>query len=93
MPPCGSVTVAGDAETAKSLLLKNKVAWVLSYDADRTVLNSAAILDVSPPAKPLAAVLDRAPSQAPPFLELSARNSVSKLFRVRFLQEKEDFRR
>jgi len=85
--------LAADAETAKSIVSKNKVAWVLSYDADRTVLNSAAILGVSPPANPLAAVLDRTPSHAPPFLELSAQNSASKLFRVGFLQEKEDFRR
>jgi len=85
--------LAADAETAKSIVSKNKIAWALSYDADRTAMNSAAILGVSPPANSLAAVLDRTPSQAPPFLQLSAQNSASKLFRVRFLQEKEDFRR
>ena len=85
--------LAAHAETATPILLRNKVAWVLAYDADRTVTNSAAILGVSPPGKALAAILDRTPSQAPPFLQFSAQNSACKLFRVRFLQEKEDFRR
>jgi len=61
-----------DAETARSILLKSKVAWVLACDADRTVANSAAILGVSPPEKPMAVLLDRTPSQAPPFLQLTA---------------------
>jgi hypothetical protein len=85
--------LAPDVETAKSILLKNKVAWVLAYDADRTAANSAAILGVSPPERALAVVLDRTPSQAPSFLQFSAQNPACKLFRVRFLEEKEDFRR
>ena len=85
--------LASDAETAKSILLKTKVAWVLAYDADRTATNSATILGIAPPEKALAAVLDRTPSQAPAFLRLAAQNSACKLFRVRFFQEKEDFRR
>jgi hypothetical protein len=85
--------LAADAETAKSILLQNKVAWVFAYDGERTVANSAAILGVSPPKRTMAAILDRTPSQAPPFLQLSFQNSACKLFRVRFLQEKEDFRR
>jgi hypothetical protein len=85
--------LAPDVETAKSILWKNKVVWVLAYDADRTATNSAAILGVSPPERALAVVLDRTPSQAPPFLQFSAQNPACKLFRVQFPQEKEDFRR
>ncbi|HSV61938.1 MAG TPA: hypothetical protein VLH83_01220, partial [Chthoniobacterales bacterium] len=73
---------ATDSEVAKSILLKTKVAWVLAYDADRTVANSAAILGLPPPQTPLGKILDRTPSQAPPFLRLSAQNPAGKLFRV-----------
>ena len=80
--------VANDADIAKSILLKTKVAWVLAYDADRTVANSAAILGVPPPQNALGQILDRTPSQAPPFLQLSVQNPAGKLFRVHFFQEK-----
>jgi hypothetical protein len=76
--------LAPDPETAKAILSKNKVAWVLVYDADRTVANSALILGSPAPENPLGRVLDRAPSQAPAFLELAAQNPASKLFRVHF---------
>ena len=85
--------LTADTDTAKSILQETKVAWVMAYDADRTVANSSAILGAFPPEKALAVILDRTPSQAPPFLRLSAQNSASKLFRVQFFQEKEDFRR
>jgi hypothetical protein len=85
--------LATDAAIAKSILQKNKVAWVLAYDADRTTANSAAIMGVSPPENALAAILDRAPSQAPAFLRLTDQNSAGKLFRVQIFQEKEDFPR
>jgi hypothetical protein len=80
--------LAPDPETAQSILQKNRVAWVLAYDADRTVANSALILGVPAPENPLGRVLDRAPSQAPSFLQLAAQNPASKLFRVHFFQEK-----
>ena len=80
--------LAADPETARAIVLKNKVAWVLAYDADRTVANSALILGLPAPENSLARVLDRTPSQAPPFLQLAAQNSASKLFRVYFFQEK-----
>ena len=73
---------ASDTENARAILVKNRVAWVLAYDADRTVANSALILGVPAPENPLGRVLDRAPSQAPAFLELAAQNPASKLFRV-----------
>lgn len=82
-----------DAETAKSILIKTKVTWVLAYDADRTAANSAAIQGISPPEKSFATILDRTPSQAPAFLHLTAQNSACKLFRVQIFHEKEDFRR
>jgi hypothetical protein len=84
---------ASDPETARAILLRNKVAWVLAYDADRTVANSALILGVPTPENPLGRVLDRTPSQAPPFLQLTAQNAVCKLFHVHFFQEKENFPR
>jgi hypothetical protein len=85
--------LASDSESAKAILLKNRVAWVFAYDADRIVSNSAAILGVPPPENALGRVLDRTPSQAPAFLELAAPNPASKLFRVRIFQEKENFPR
>jgi hypothetical protein len=85
--------LASDSENAKAILLKNKVAWVFAYDADRIISNSEKILAMPPPENPLGRVLDRTPSQAPPFLELAAQNRACKLFRVRIFQEKENFRR
>jgi hypothetical protein len=80
--------LATDSETARELLLKNKVAWVLAYDGDRTVANSSQILGVPAPENPLGRVLDRTPSQAPSFLQLAAQNPACKLFRVQFFHEK-----
>lgn len=80
--------LAPNSETAQGILLKNRVAWVLAYDAERTVANSAQILGIPAPENPLGRVLDRTPSQAPPFLQLAAPNPASKLFRVQFFQEK-----
>jgi len=85
--------LATDQGAARAMLEKTKVAWVLAYDAERTVANSGAILAVPPPENPLGRVLDRTPAQAPPFLQLAAQNSAGKLFRVHFFDEKEDFRR
>ena len=79
--------LAPDSETARNILLKNKVAWVLAYDADRTVANSAQILGIPAPENPLGRVLDRTPSQAPPFLQLAAQNPACKLFRVHFFRK------
>jgi hypothetical protein len=80
--------LATDSETARELLLKNKVAWVLAYDGDRTVANSSQILGVPAPENPLGRVLDRTPSQAPSFFQLAAQNPACKLFRVQFFHEK-----
>ena len=71
---------AADPETARALLDAKKVAWVPTCDADRTVANSALIVDVPASENSLGPVLDRAPSQAPAFLHPVAQNAVCKLF-------------
>jgi hypothetical protein len=80
--------LATDPGSALQILRQRKVAWVFSYDADRVAANSAAILGISAPAHPLCAILDRTPSQAPPFLVLAQQNGTCKLFRVRDSGEK-----
>ena len=85
--------LASDPETAREILLGSRVKWVLAYDADRTVANSAALLGIPGPANPLCRVLDRAPSQAPAFLEFVSQNGAYKMFRTRFSEEKHDFPR
>jgi hypothetical protein len=69
-------------EQAHEILDKHRVAWIFAYDADRVAQNSAAILDEPLPRQPLCRVLDRTPSQAPPFLIFSAQNPTCKLYRV-----------
>ena len=85
--------LAIDPATARAVLEKAGAVWVLAYDADRTIANSAALLGLPAPENPLGRVLDRTPAQAPGFLQLAAQNSACKLFRVRIFQEKEDFPR
>jgi hypothetical protein len=80
--------LASDPETAKAVVVKNRVEWVLAYDADRTLANSAALLGIPASENALGRVLDRTPSLAPAFLQLAAQNSSAKLFRVHFFQEK-----
>jgi hypothetical protein len=71
-----------DLQKAREILEKRHVAWVFAYDADRMAQNSAAILNEPPPLQPLCRVLDRTPSQAPPFLVFSAQNPTCKLYGV-----------
>ncbi len=85
--------LAPDAETAREIVIRNRIVWVLVYDADRTISNSSALLGISPPGQPLGRVLDRTPSQAPGFLQLASQNAACKVFRIRFSPEKEDFPR
>jgi hypothetical protein len=74
--------LATDSQEAREILQDRKVSWVVAYDAERTVQNSAAILRVPVPARPLAEILDRTPAQAPGFLVLVGQNGVDKLFQV-----------
>jgi hypothetical protein len=83
--------LAPDAATARDILRASKVHFVLAYDADRTLTNSAALLGVRAPSDSLGLVLDRTPSQAPPFLRLEYQNGSAKVFRVQFSAEKDDF--
>ncbi|HXM32881.1 MAG TPA: hypothetical protein VN921_04450 [Chthoniobacterales bacterium] len=85
--------LAADPETAREILRSSNVAWVLVYDADRTVANSSALLGVPPPPNPLGRVLDRAPGQAPSFLQLVSQNGACKVFRAENFHEKEDLPR
>jgi hypothetical protein len=66
----------------REILEKCHAAWVFSYDSDRLAQNSAAILNEPLPSRPLCRVLDRMPSQAPPFLIFYAQNPTCKLYRV-----------
>ena len=67
----------------REILEKSHVAWVFAYDSDRVAQNSAAILNKPLPLQPLCRLLDRTPSQAPPFLVLSAQTPACKLYGVR----------
>ena len=71
-----------DSQKGREILEKRHVVWVLAYDSDRVAQNSAAILNEPVPRQPLCRVLDRTPSQAPPFLIFSAQNPTCKLYRA-----------
>ena len=71
-----------DLEQAYHILYKHRVAWVFDYNSDRVAQNSTAILNEPVPRQPLGRILDRTPSQAPPFLVFSAQNPTCKLYRV-----------
>ena len=70
-----------DLQKAREILEKRHVAWVFAYDSDRVAQNSAAILNEPLRREPLCRVLDRTPSQAPPFLVFSAQTPACKLYR------------
>lgn len=80
--------LAANAEAAKAVVVKTRAEWVMAYDAERTVANSAALVGAPVAENALGRVLDRTPSRAPDFLELTAQNSAAKVFRVHFFQEK-----
>jgi hypothetical protein len=71
-----------DLQGAREILEKCHVAWVFAYDCDRVAQNSAAILNEPLRREPLCRVLNRTPSQAPPFLVFSAQNPACKLYEV-----------
>jgi hypothetical protein len=74
--------LSDDLERIRQILANHQTAWVIAYDSERVAQNSAVLLNVPVPAHPLCSVLDRTPSQAPPFLVLSTQNRVAKLYRV-----------
>jgi hypothetical protein len=69
-------------QTALKILHDHRVSWVIAYDFERVVQNSAALVGSALPPHPLCLVLDRTPAQAPQFLILSAQNGVAKLYRT-----------
>jgi len=71
-----------DLQKAREILEQRGVAWVFAYDSDRVAQNSAAILNEPRPLQPLCRVLDRTPSQVPPFLIFFAQNPTCKLYGV-----------
>lgn len=74
--------LATDPEKAREILESHRVRWVVTYDADRVVLNSVAVLGLPVPERPFCQILDRTPAQAPRFLTLTEQNGVNKLFQV-----------
>jgi hypothetical protein len=74
--------LAEDLQRARKILQKRRVVWVFAYDSERVAQNSAAIVNERVPPHPLCRVLDRTPSQVPPFLTFFAQNSACKLYRV-----------
>ena len=71
-----------DLQEAREILKKREAAWVFAYDSERVAQNSAAILNRGLPPHSLCRVLDRTPSQVPPFLIFSAQNAACKLYWV-----------
>ena len=71
-----------NAEEVAQVIKRRKVKWIVAYDADRVAQNSAQILKhpISPDA--FCFLLDRRPSEAPPFLRLVAQTARFKLFRT-----------
>jgi hypothetical protein len=76
--------LADNWQTARDILDKRRVAWVLAYDSGRVAENSAAILaaSVPPDHDAVCFVLDRTPARVPRFLSFSSQSAVGKLYRV-----------
>jgi hypothetical protein len=64
----GRFFLSGDPVSAAALLRKRPVRWVLADDAAREIETSRDLLDITPPATPLATTLADHPEDAPDFL-------------------------
>jgi hypothetical protein len=71
-----------NAEKVTQVLKKHNIKWVIAYDADRLAQNSAQILEHPTSPNAFCYLLDRRPSEVPPFLRLIAQTGRFKLFRV-----------
>ena len=71
-----------DWQKARQILDNHQAAWVFAYDFERVAQNSAVVLGVRLPARPICQVLDRTPAQVQRFLVFSAQNQVCKLYRI-----------
>jgi hypothetical protein len=71
-------------QSARDILSKRRVAWVLAYDSERVAQNSSVLLGSSVPTDhhALCFVLDRTPAWAPDFLSFAGQNAAGKLYRV-----------
>src|SRR5437667_253258 len=73
---------AEDSEVARSICDRRHAKWVVSYDSERLAQNTATILGTMIPPGALVYVLDRNPSNAPPFLHLSSQTGRFKSYQV-----------
>jgi len=71
-----------DWQTARQILGNHRTAWVIAYNSERVAQNSAEILNQAAPTHSLCRLLDRTPSQVPPFLILAEQNGTCKLYRT-----------
>jgi len=74
--------ISQDWETTHKILENRRVAWVIVYDSERAVENSAEILGLAMPQNAVCVVLEKNATHAPRFLVLSAQNGLMKLYRV-----------
>jgi hypothetical protein len=74
--------LSDDWQKARQILENHQTARVIAYNSERLTQNSAAILSQAAPAFPLCRVLDRTPSQVPPFLIFAEQNGTCKLYRT-----------
>ena len=73
---------AEEGGVARAICTRRGVKWVVSYDSERVAQNTAAILGTMISARVLLYVLDRTPSNAPPFLHLNSQTGRFKSYRV-----------
>ena len=71
-----------NAKEAIQMIGKQNVRCIVVYDADRVAQNSALILGHALPPNAFCYLLDRRPSEVPPFLRLIIQTGRFKLFRV-----------
>ena len=71
-----------NAEEVAQILKRRKVRWIVAYDADRVARNSSQILERAISPEAFCYLLDRRPSEVPPFLWLIAQTGRFKLFRT-----------
>ena len=69
-------------EEVMQILKRHNVSFVIVYDADRVAQNSAQILEHPISQNAFCYLLDRRPSETPPFLRLITQTGRFKLFRV-----------
>ncbi len=71
-----------NAKEVAQILKRHRVKEIVAYDADRVARNSAQIQEHSISPNAFCYLLDRRPSEAPPFLRMIAQTGRFKLFRV-----------